>query len=95
MTSPEKWEINQLIKAGVLDVTEYPTFDAEDGQVPPNSRTFLCRLRSHVDAVGACAECRADLPDAPRKEYIACPISAKQLHVSGASGRNAKDGLSM
>ena len=31
ITSPEKWEINQLIKAGVLDVTEYPTFDAEDG----------------------------------------------------------------
>lgn len=33
ITSPEKWEINQLIKAGVLDVSEYPTFDAEDGQV--------------------------------------------------------------
>lgn len=29
--SPDKWEINQLIKAGVLDITEYPTFDAEDG----------------------------------------------------------------
>lgn len=32
LTSPERWEVTQLIKAGVLDVTEYPTFD-EEGQV--------------------------------------------------------------
>ena len=33
LTSPERWEVTQLIKAGVLDITEYPTFD-EEGQVP-------------------------------------------------------------
>ena len=33
MTSPERWEVTQLIKSGVLDVTEYPGFDDEDGQV--------------------------------------------------------------
>ena len=27
LTSPERWAITQLIKLGVLDVTEYPTFD--------------------------------------------------------------------
>lgn len=32
LNSPERWEITQLIKAGVLDVSEYPTFD-EEGQV--------------------------------------------------------------
>ncbi|KAK9814683.1 hypothetical protein WJX72_009734 [[Myrmecia] bisecta] len=31
LTSPERWEVTQLIKSGVLDVTEYPTFD-EEGQ---------------------------------------------------------------
>ena len=31
LTSPERWEVNQLIKSGVLDVTEYPTYDAEGG----------------------------------------------------------------
>ncbi|KAK9837133.1 hypothetical protein WJX81_005309 [Elliptochloris bilobata] len=31
LTSPERWEVTQLIKAGVLDITEYPTFD-EEGQ---------------------------------------------------------------
>lgn len=33
MTSPERWEVTQLIKSGVLDVTEYPDFDDENGQV--------------------------------------------------------------
>jgi hypothetical protein len=27
LTSPEKWEVKQLISSGVLDVSEYPTFD--------------------------------------------------------------------
>ncbi len=36
LTSPERWEVNQLIKSGVLSVSEYPTFD-EEGQV----RSFL------------------------------------------------------
>ena len=31
MTSPERWEITQLIKSGVLDVRDYPTFDEEEG----------------------------------------------------------------
>ncbi|GAB4818028.1 hypothetical protein N2152v2_005074 [Parachlorella kessleri] len=31
MTSPERWEIAQLIKAGVLDVSEYPEFNEEEG----------------------------------------------------------------
>jgi len=31
MTSPERWEVAQLIKSGVLDVTEYPNYDAEGG----------------------------------------------------------------
>ena len=34
LTSPERWEVTQLIKAGVLDITEYPTFD-EEGQARP------------------------------------------------------------
>ena len=34
LTSPERWEITQLIKSGVLDVTEYPTFDEEEGVWP-------------------------------------------------------------
>jgi ATP-dependent RNA helicase DHX8/PRP22 len=33
LTSPERWEVTQLIKSGVLDVTEYPTFDEEGGTV--------------------------------------------------------------
>ena len=31
MTSPERWEISQLIKSGVLDPSEYPDFDEEGG----------------------------------------------------------------
>lgn len=31
LTSPERWEITQLIKSGVLDVRDYPTFDEEEG----------------------------------------------------------------
>ena len=31
MTSPERWEISQLIKSGVLDPSEYPDFDEEAG----------------------------------------------------------------
>lgn len=33
MTSPERWEVTQLIKSGVLDVKDYPDFDDETGQV--------------------------------------------------------------
>ncbi|KAK9801965.1 hypothetical protein WJX73_002689 [Symbiochloris irregularis] len=29
LTSPERWEVNQLIKSGVLAVEDYPTFDDE------------------------------------------------------------------
>ena len=31
LSSPEMWEIKQLIQSGVLPVTEYPTFDSESG----------------------------------------------------------------
>ena len=31
MTSPERWEISQLIKSGVLDPSEYPDFDEDIG----------------------------------------------------------------
>lgn len=31
LSSPELWEARQLINAGVLDVSEYPTFDNEGG----------------------------------------------------------------
>lgn len=31
MSSPEMWEIKQLINSGVLKVSEYPDFDAENG----------------------------------------------------------------
>ena len=46
LTSPERWEITQLIKSGVLDVTEYPTFDEEEGVSPsqdfaPNFTTVV------------------------------------------------------
>ena len=33
MTSPERWEVTQLIKSGILDVKDYPDFDNETGQV--------------------------------------------------------------
>lgn len=31
LSSPELWEARQLINAGILDVSEFPTFDAESG----------------------------------------------------------------
>ncbi|CAK4652169.1 unnamed protein product [Aphanomyces euteiches] len=31
LSSPERWEIRQLINSGVLPVSEYPTFDEEHG----------------------------------------------------------------
>ncbi len=31
LTSPEKWEIKQLISAGVLDMRDYPGFNEETG----------------------------------------------------------------
>ncbi|XP_028405343.1 ATP-dependent RNA helicase DHX8-like [Dendronephthya gigantea] len=34
VTSPEKWEIKQLISAGVLDKADYPDFDDETGVLP-------------------------------------------------------------
>jgi ATP-dependent RNA helicase DHX8/PRP22 len=34
LTSPEKWELKQLIAAGVLDPTEYPDYDEETGLMP-------------------------------------------------------------
>ncbi len=45
LTSPERWEITQLIKSGVLDVTEYPTFDEEEGVRHP----FACLSSDLMD----------------------------------------------
>ena len=36
LSSPERWEVTQLIKSGVLDVTEYPTYDPETGLLGPD-----------------------------------------------------------
>ena len=36
MSSPEKWEIKQLIAAGVLDITDYPGFNDDTGILPDN-----------------------------------------------------------
>ena len=36
MSSPEKWEIKQLIAAGVLDITDYPGFNEDTGILPDN-----------------------------------------------------------
>ena len=36
ITSPEKWEIKQLIAAGVLDKSDYPGFNEETGVLPAN-----------------------------------------------------------
>ncbi|KAF0682799.1 Aste57867_25098 [Aphanomyces stellatus] len=33
LSSPERWEIQQLINSGVLPVSEYPTFDDEHGMM--------------------------------------------------------------
>ncbi|KAF0904588.1 hypothetical protein E2562_035687 [Oryza meyeriana var. granulata] len=32
MSSPERWEMKQLIASGVLDTKDYPVFDDEDGE---------------------------------------------------------------
>ena len=34
MSSPERWEIKQLIAAGVIDKSELPDFDEETGLLP-------------------------------------------------------------
>jgi hypothetical protein len=34
MTSPERWEINRMIAANVIDKSEYPDFDEETGLLP-------------------------------------------------------------
>ena len=34
LTSPEKWELKQLIAAGVIDPTEHPDYDEETGLMP-------------------------------------------------------------
>ena len=47
LTSPERWEITQLIKSGVLDVTEYPTFDEEEGV---RSRHFVANFATVASA---------------------------------------------
>lgn len=50
LTSPERWEITQLIKSGVLDVTEYPTFDEEEGVSRSNFFDSLLHQQSTVQS---------------------------------------------
>ncbi len=51
MTSPERWEVTQLIKSGVLDVKDYPDFDDETGQVQCHPNQDTCPpLRGHLCA---------------------------------------------
>lgn len=38
LTSPERWEIKQLIASGVLDPSEYPDLDEEQGQLAYEER---------------------------------------------------------
>lgn len=47
MSSPERWEVTQLIKSGVLDVTEYPTFDEEGGTVREGPSQAYMALHGH------------------------------------------------
>ena len=34
ISSPERWEINRLQAANVIDTSEYPDFDEETGLLP-------------------------------------------------------------
>lgn len=51
LTSPERWEVTQLIKSGVLSVEEYPDFDDEHGQV----RRYGFRIRVLVGFSRICS----------------------------------------
>lgn len=42
MTSPERWEINRMIAANVIDKSEYPDFDEETGLLPKEDDSGLC-----------------------------------------------------
>ena len=43
MSSPERWEIKQLIAANVIDKSELPEFDEETGLLPKVGGNLLCR----------------------------------------------------
>ena len=69
LTSPERWEITQLIKSGVLDVTEYPTFDEEEGVT--HAQGFAANFTNVIFAsmvkcaravhAGCCSSCSASI----------------------------------
>ena len=42
MSSPERWEIKQLIAANVIDKSELPEFDEETGLLPKVGN-LMCR----------------------------------------------------
>lgn len=42
LTSPERWELSQLIKSGVLDVSEYPEFNEEEGGLVQEEEEVRC-----------------------------------------------------
>jgi hypothetical protein len=35
MTSPERWEAEQMLKSGVISITDLPNFDEEAGGLNP------------------------------------------------------------
>ena len=57
MSSPERWEVTQLIKSGVLDVTEYPDFDDENGQVRSHHKGCLTDSEGIYAQQAAHAQC--------------------------------------
>lgn len=63
LTSPERWEITQLIKSGVLDVTEYPTFDEEEGV---GSHALAANLNFAIVAMHLVQRCMTTTRPAPR-----------------------------
>jgi len=48
ISSPERWEIKQMISSGVLDRREMPDFDEETGLLPKfqNGKSMLLAVRS-------------------------------------------------
>jgi hypothetical protein len=64
LTSPERWEVGQLIKSGVLDITDYPTFD-EEGQVSLRIHShricpqpaIVCTRLLWVSSIWRCSMC--------------------------------------
>jgi hypothetical protein len=57
MSSPEKWELQQMMAANVIDKSELPDFDEETGLLHKVSGEkfffFFCRIPIRVHGAGA------------------------------------------